>query len=248
MQNPITLEHNGMTLRGMEHIPDAPGPVPAVLIFHGYTGSKLGSHRQFLKLSRKLEALGVASFRFDFMGSGESDGDFEDMTVSGELSDANAILDFVKKDPRIDSSRVSLVGHSMGGLVASLLAGDRAEEIYKLILMAPAGTMYEMIKDMAAHMQAQGLTSFDDAGNVVGMQFAEDLKTIDVFGRAGHFGGEVLIVHGVKDESVPYQVANIYQEKAYEGRAKIRFIEEADHSFNKHEWEQEVITTICNFV
>jgi uncharacterized protein len=247
MQNAITLGHNGMTLRGMEHIPETTEKVPALIIFHGYTGSKLGAHRMFLKMSRALENFGIASFRFDFLGSGESDGDFEDMTVSGELADANAMLDFVKNDPRIDEDRVMVLGHSMGGLVASLLAGDRPEDVYKLILMAPAGTMYEMVKEMAAQVQAAGLTRFDDAGNVVGMQFSEDLKTIDVFNRAEQYKGDVLIIHGIKDETVPYQVANLYQEKSYKGRAAIHFIEEADHSFNKYEWEQEVIETVCGF-
>jgi uncharacterized protein len=248
MQKAITLVHNGMTLRGMEHIPEASGPVPAVILFHGFTGMKLEPHRMFLKISRALESIGVASFRFDFLGSGESDGDFEDMTVSGELADANAILDFVKNDPRIDEERVTVLGLSMGGLVASLLGGDRPADIHKLILMAPAGTMYENVKLMAAQVQAAGLKHFDNGGNLVGMQFAEDLKTIDVFNRAKHYTGDVLIIHGTKDETVPYHVANLYQEKSYEGLAALHFIEGADHTFNKYEWEKDLIETICGFV
>src|ERR1700730_7492286 len=134
MQRAIELVYNGMTLRGMEHIPHASSneKLPAVILFHGFTGNKLEPHRLFLKISRALEQLGFACFRFDFLGSGESDGNFEDMTVSKEISEGNAILDWVRSDPRIDKDKISLLGLSMGGLVASVIAGDRPEAIHKL--------------------------------------------------------------------------------------------------------------------
>jgi len=138
-----------MTLRGMEHIPEKSldEKVPAVILFHGFTGTKLEPHRLFLKISRALEKQGIASFRFDFLGSGESDGDFEEMTVSKEIEEAHAIVDFVKRDGRIDPSRIYLLGLSMGGLVASVVAGERPNDVAKLILMAPAGNMYELITE-----------------------------------------------------------------------------------------------------
>jgi uncharacterized protein len=250
MQKAITLNHQGKTLRGMEHIPDfAKGSVPVVILFHGFTGTKLEPHRLFLKISRALEQEGIASFRFDFLGSGESDGNFEEMTASTEIAEANTILNFVKKDSRIDSSQVTLLGLSMGGLVASVLAGDRPEDIHKLILLAPAGNMYEIIKDAAeAYLAHPGLKVVDYYGNLVGREFAEDLRTLDVFERARHYEGEVLLVHGTKDPTVPCEVSSMYQEQSYEGRAKIHFIAEADHTFNRYEWETELISEICSFI
>jgi uncharacterized protein len=250
MQKAITLVHQGMTLRGMEHIPvHAKEPVPAVILFHGFTGTKLEPHRLFLKISRALEEKGVASFRFDFLGSGESDGNFEEMTASKEIAEANTILNFVKKDPRIDPNQVSLLGLSMGGLVASVLAGDRPDDIRRLALLAPAGNMYEIIKDTAeACLANPGLKVVDYNGNLVGREFAEDLKTLDVFERARHYEGEVLLIHGTKDPTVHYEVSSQYQDRSYGDRAKIHFIAEADHTFNRYEWETEVISTICSFI
>src|ERR1700737_4360766 len=87
MQRAIELVYNGMTLRGMEHIPHASSneKLPAVILFHGFTGNKLEPHRLFLKISRALEQLGFACFRFDFLGSGESDGNFEVFPVPKKL-------------------------------------------------------------------------------------------------------------------------------------------------------------------
>ncbi|KLU63127.1 hypothetical protein CEB3_c04770 [Peptococcaceae bacterium CEB3] len=60
----------------MEHFPTdmSDEEIPAVILFHGFTGTKLEPHRLLLKISHALEKLGFASFRFDFLGSGESDG------------------------------------------------------------------------------------------------------------------------------------------------------------------------------
>jgi pimeloyl-ACP methyl ester carboxylesterase len=142
VQKAIELVYRGQTLRGMEHVPEVSGDkVPAVVLYHGFTGNKLEPHRMFLKISRALEESGVAAFRYDFLGSGESDGNFEEMTVSKEVAEAHAILDSVKQDPRIDPERVMLLGMSMGGLVASLVAGDRPADVAKLMLLCPAGDM-----------------------------------------------------------------------------------------------------------
>ena len=135
MQKAVEIESRNLTLRGMLHIPDnAPGKVPVVCIFHGFTGTKVEPHFIFVKLSRRLEKTGIASLRFDFGGSGESDGDFEDMTILTELDDAKAILDYAKSLPFADAERIGVVGLSMGGTVASLLAGDRKEEVAALCL------------------------------------------------------------------------------------------------------------------
>ncbi|HET7581025.1 MAG TPA: alpha/beta fold hydrolase [Bacillales bacterium] len=245
MQKAVELEHNDMVLRGMEHIPDKGTSFPAVILFHGFTGNRLEPHRLFLKISRALASRGIASFRFDFAGSGESDGDFEDMTLSAEVSDAHAILDHVKQDPRIDSEKVSLLGLSMGGLVASLVAGDRPNDIDRLILMAPAG---DWMKKIADERQAEtGKEVYDHDGNLVGRGFAEDLKSLDTYPRAANFDGKVLLIHGSEDRSVPAEVSHQYQQQSYGTNAAVRIIEGADHTFNRHSWEQDVIRHVCSF-
>lgn len=251
MQKAITLTHSGMILRGMEHFSNnaSDETIPAVILFHGFTGTKLESHRLLLKISRKLERLGYACFRFDFLGSGESDGDFEDMTVSKEISEANSILDFVRNDPRIDESRVSVIGFSMGGLVASVLAGDRPDDIHKLLLMSPAGNMYDLIQHsmQTSNIDYEKATTYDHGGNLVGVEFVKDLKSIDVFERAKHFFKDVLLIHGIQDDVVPYEVSNRYQQECYGSKATIHFIDGANHTFDKFAWELEVIDTIESF-
>jgi pimeloyl-ACP methyl ester carboxylesterase len=252
MQRAITLQHRGMTLRGMEHVPEQAStqPVPAAILFHGFTGTKVEPHRLFVKLSRALEARGIAAFRYDFLGSGESDGNFEDMTVSGEVEEAHAILDSVRQDPRVNPDKVSLVGLSMGGLVASLVAGDRPADVHKLVLLAPAGTMLDLVLGMvqSAQVDVERTEVFDHGGNLVGRAFVEDLLKLSVYPRAANYTGPVLILHGSRDETVPLEASHRYVRESYGDRAQLHLIEGADHTFNKLEWEQEVIHRVCDFL
>lgn len=250
MQEAVSLLHNNQVMRGMAHIPLAgEKEAPAVILLHGFTGSKLEPHRFFLKISRRLEALGIASFRFDFLGSGESDGDFEDMTVLNELAEAETILDYVRSHPNIDNEKVIVLGFSMGGFVASLLAGDHPQKIEKLILLAPAGSMAAEAKVMVKNSTyIKEESAFDIGGNLIGKGFIEELSTIDVWERAKKFKREVLLIHGSNDQAVPIEDSKKYQEKCYQEHATLHIVTGADHTFNSYHWEKEVIENICNFV
>lgn len=252
MQRAITFDHNGLTLHGMEHIPasaSASNPVAAAILYHSFTASKVEAHRMYVKLSRALEALQIATFRYDFSGSGESDGNFEDMTLSGELAEADAMLTQVRQDDRIDPHRISLVGLSMGGLVASLLAGDRPSDVEKLALLAPAGNLGQIVQAVAAQVGVdEQMRVFDHAGNLIGRPFADELIDLDAFERAKPFTGPVLLIHGSDDQTVPYVVSERYRDVSYTGNATLHRMEGAGHTFDKHVWEQEVIDTVSAFL
>ena len=108
-----------------------------VILMHGFLGSKRGAPLLFL--SRILLAQGYSVLRFDFDGYGESDGAEQDNTVPGMIADAQAVWAYASALPFVD--RIILIGHSQGGVVASMLAG-RLEKAgtppAALILLAPA--------------------------------------------------------------------------------------------------------------
>src|SRR5437867_8314985 len=102
-------------LRGVIHRPErarARRGGPGVVFFHGFTGDRMESHWMFVKCSRALARAGIASLRFDFYGSGESDGEFPEITLRGEISDALAAVEFFRRQEGIDSRRIGLVGLS----------------------------------------------------------------------------------------------------------------------------------------
>ncbi len=107
MQKYVEIKRDDLTLRGMLHIPnDVSQKVPMVIILHGFCDDRNEINFVHNELSQRLCKLGIASVRFDMNGSGESDGKFEDMTISSEILDAKAILECV--DPWTLSIQIKL--------------------------------------------------------------------------------------------------------------------------------------------
>ena len=135
----------------MMHVPDQrPGKVPFVILFHGFCDDRNEINFVHTELSRRLCERGIASVRFDFAGSGDSDGRFEDMTVSSEVEDGLAILDYVKSLDFVDQSRIAIHGLSMGGCVASMVAVWKSGHIGVYIgggeVIEAMGTHYGVVK------------------------------------------------------------------------------------------------------
>ncbi|MGB9779720.1 alpha/beta hydrolase [Caldanaerobacter sp.] len=251
MQKAVEFTYDGKTLRGMLHLPDeAREKVPMVVMFHGFTGNKVESHFIFVKMSRALEKAGIGSVRFDFYGSGESDGDFSEMTFSGELEDARQILDFVKRQPTTDVERIGLLGLSMGGAIAGIIAKEKKEDIKALVLWAPAFNMPELIMAEGARQYGaimESLGYVDIGGLKLSRDFVEDIALYDIFKMSKGYDKKVLIVHGTKDEAVEFSVSDKILKEVYGDLAFRVAIEGADHTFKNLEWERKAIEESVKF-
>src|ERR1035441_774266 len=115
MEKQISFSVRGQKLYGMLHLPKGKGPAPALSMFHGFTGNRFEPHQLFVKTARRLAKDGIAVLRFDFRGSGESEGDFKDITVPGEIEDGRESLNFLSAQPEVDPNRLGILGLSMGG-------------------------------------------------------------------------------------------------------------------------------------
>lgn len=251
MQKAVEIvDQRGLTLRGMLHIPDGmAGKVPVVAIYHGFTGNKMEPHFIFVKLSRALEKKGIASVRFDFAGSGESDGDFIDMTVSGEISDAKCILDYARSLDFVDKERVGIVGLSLGGAIASSVAGTQRDKVKALVLWAPAGNALKHMKNDPERQKAMQEKGYVDLGGLLlGKGFVDDLDKVDIYADAALYDKEVLIVHGSADQAVPLRVSSDEYAAVYGDRMTLHVIDGADHTFNKKEWEEEAIGVTVDYL
>lgn len=119
-------------LRGMIHQPTGT-PVGVALILHGsFSSEKVGPARLYVKIARLLSEAGYVVGRFDCYGVGDSDGDFEDVSLASEFDDYEAILDRLAPDAR----EVCLFSHSGSAQLAISLAHNRPGRT-SLILLAP---------------------------------------------------------------------------------------------------------------
>ena len=259
MERYVEIARPAGLLRGMLHLPDRAAfrpPWPALALFHGFTGSRTEARFLFVSFSRLLARNGVASARFDFMGSGESDGEFQDMTLSGEIADAGAILDWLGRVGEVDRRRLLLLGLSAGGTVAGCLAGDRAAEVSGLLLWSPAGEISERIQERVEALRAAAASAAlsspardpaDYGGLRVGQGYVSDAAGLQVMRRSAAYGGPVLVAFGTSDTIIAPEVARGYGE-LYGPRASLVPIQGAGHVFESAAWREELYRRSLDFV
>ncbi|MER6492867.1 alpha/beta hydrolase [Streptomyces griseorubiginosus] len=229
------FHHTDKTLRSTVHIPDGPTGThwPTVVFVHGFTSNRI-ELPNFVAMSRLLADHGIASVRFDLSGHGESDGDFFDVTITGEIAETRAVLQTVRTFDFVDPERIGLVGMSMGGVVAGITAAEEPG-IAALCLWSPAavapfeiGRGYLKGRSLAAEIEEQGY--FDADGHRMSSALVEDITGLDVYGRSAAYRGPVHILHGGKDDIAPLEYARRYLDH-YDGNAELQVVEGADHAW-----------------
>jgi uncharacterized protein len=115
-------------LNGTLTLPDAGGPVPAVVIASGSGPlDRDSNHRRARfevarQLAHALAAGGLASLRYDKRGVGESPGDWRAAGLHDNVDDLGRALDALAARPEVDAGRILLAGHSEGAILAAALA------------------------------------------------------------------------------------------------------------------------------
>lgn len=181
---------------------------PTVIISHG-----LGSRTEMTERSKWPEAFNRAGFvvyAFDFCGGGMnslSDGDFMQMSVRTEQADLSAVMDFVESKAYVDKDHLFLLGQSQGGFVSAITAAARPEEVRAMILVYPALCLVDDLHAVVEDIDALEGDTFESAMGTLGTIYARDAWDIDVMKEIAGYTGDVLIIHGLNDRTVPYSYA-----------------------------------------
>src|SRR5215218_10279875 len=125
----VSIQAPGYVIPGTFTRPKAGGEharYPTVLMLHGTASQKDEVGNMYLRLAQKLAALGYASLRIDFAGSGDSTLPQTAFTYTEEVADTKTALTWLSSRPQIDAGRLGLLGFSQGGRVASTVAGTDA--------------------------------------------------------------------------------------------------------------------------
>jgi uncharacterized protein len=234
------------------------------VLLHGFTGQALEPHRFFIHIARALAVNGIAAFRFDYRGSGNSEGDFSEMTAGREVQDARAALRLLQSQVELDRERFGLLGLSMGGMVAALTAG--IESFKALCLLAPTKPqhMLGVVKQAKTEVEIDSLFDsefagfqfppairfnssrkvLDFGGNPVSSRFFKGLLEFDsVKSVASHMGSSI-VIHGSDDQTVPVAIG---QEYATALKTKLLEIVGGNHTFDDLEHQEQVIQAVLEF-
>lgn len=213
--------------------------VPMVIMMHGFGGNKGGNAQRpsmFDKIADKLEAQGIATIRFDFYGHGESEGEFWQHTVPIEIEDALKVYEYVR-DLRYVST-VSVLGHSQGGVVASMVAGKLGAEIKSAVLMAPAAVLRDDAirgSTMGAqydplNLEGEYIEMFGGRSKL-GAEYIRTAFTLPIYETAANYKGALCVIHGTGDRTVPYTYGIRYADQS--PNAELYILHGEDHGFMK---------------
>lgn len=236
MDEPLTFKDDkGHRISAVLSRPSQPGPA-AVVLCHGFLSSKNSTTNK--ALTRMLNGAGIATFRFDFFGQGESDGPFEDVTVSLAVGQAHAAVALIRAQ---GYERIGLVGSSFGGLVAILTTAQR-QDIACLALKCPVVDFAEELRLEFGPDELARWQSTDTIPNLMGgtervrLKYGlyEDCQRQIAYEPAAQIVAPTLIVQGACDELVPlHQSQRLLS--ALRGPKRLDLLPEADHQFTRGE-------------
>ena len=224
LQYPAEVEHNVK--------------FPLVILCHGFMGNCQSPLEE--TLSEDIVSNGMAALRFDFNGHGKSEGLFQEMTVPNEIEDLEKVIDWARKQPWVES--ISLVGHSQGGVVVSMVAGELGDSIIKSeVLMAPAAVLRDDAlrgNTMGAIYNPWNLETeyvelpFSPQGKniLLGKEYIETAMSLPIYETARNYTGPTLILHGTHDNVVPYTYGLRYNEEIK--GSELKLIDGEGHGFN----------------
>jgi len=243
---PVTFENaRGEHLAGVVHRPGGWSPGgPAAVVCHGMLSSK--DSRKHTEVARRLASGGLLALRFDFAGRGESEGSFEDMTVTGEVEDLAAAASWVRDG---GAGPVSLVGSSLGGAVAVVYTG-LAGGIACLATLASVSRPGEVLRallepDQIDRWRETGVLELEDGR--LGWGYMRDAERCDPIAAARRIAVPALFVHGTGDDVVP-PASSRDLDAATAGPSRVVLIEGADHAFEEEEHRRRAVDLVVDWL
>lgn len=154
---PATIQLPAKSARGEE--------LPLVVLCHGFTGNRQGDGH-FAPLAEDLAAHGIATVRLDFAGCGDSTEPYANYTLANMAADVDSVIGYMQAT--YGTGKTALVGHSMGGRLASLYPQLGQYPVTVLALWSPANGAglqgleflsidnFAAVEELAARADAEG--------------------------------------------------------------------------------------------
>jgi alpha/beta superfamily hydrolase len=199
-------------------------------------------------MANAIEAAGLIAVRFDFTGSGESDGEFAaDTTIKNWQEDLRNVVGWLRSVPEFEGLPIYLLGHSLGGLI--VLSHDDSG-IAGRVVLAPVSQPVENFQNIILgpelweqSLHGQTVANFLGKGFSLSPNFVNDLaeNRYDPLPLLRSQRSPLFIVHGNKDIVVPPAGSEIVYDQ-YRGEKEIVRME-ADHVFTGQHDELTTLVT-----
>lgn len=212
------------------------GNTPGVIFCGGFMSDMTGS--KATALEQHCRDRGQSFVRFDYLGHGESSGDFAAKgCISRWADDAAAVLTKLTEGPQI------VVGSSMGGWVSLKLAISHPDRVRGLVGIAPAPDfttwMWEKLgpdlqKELTENGQIRVHSEYDPEGYVISKLLIDDgTPNFVLTGEPILLDIPVRLLHGMADPDVPWQHSLKIAEHLASEDVRISFSKSGDHRLSE---------------
>jgi pimeloyl-ACP methyl ester carboxylesterase len=207
------------------------GRSPTLLFLPGYASDMEGA--KALALDAFAEKRGLSMLRFDYSGTGSSEGRFEEGTLGGWLDEALFMLDYLTQGP------VILAGSSMGGWIALHVALHRPERIGGLIgiAAAPDFTDWGYSEDQKVVIRESGRLElpnpYGPEPHLITRGFWQSGEALRLLNAPIAIDCPVRLIHGDADAEVPLPIALRLLEKLRSADVQLTVIKGGEHRLSK---------------
>ena len=129
--------HYGATIT----IPEGKGPFPAAVLITGSGAQnrdeEIMGHKLFAVIADQLTRKGFIILRVDDRGIGKSTGKFGEATSADFAKDVTTSINYLLSRPEVNPKKLGLIGHSEGGMIAPMVAADRKDIDFIILLAGP---------------------------------------------------------------------------------------------------------------
>lgn len=236
-REPLMITNNEQQIFAVLHRPLGIDFAPVVVVHHGFASSKHGSNRCYVTLAEHLAKNGIATIRFDFRGSGDSEGALTELSFNDLVSDSVAVLQSIESIEGIDSKRIGLFGASLGGAIAVFGAARFVQanaQINALALWAPVASGELWYRDfLVRHPEYVHVNPSQVLSSYRGIQlsdaFREEFKQMYAYKTAGELTDvPLLVMQGEKDETVSINHLEAFRQSCASSDSPMRFVKYPD--------------------
>ncbi|MCA9801617.1 MAG: alpha/beta fold hydrolase [Cyanobacteria bacterium HKST-UBA02] len=227
----VSIDIAGETIAASLHQPEKNAGVAPVLLLHGLGGSRHEHNGIFIRTAARMAAAGITVMRMDFRGAGESTGTTINMKPSSLVADTLAGIAFLKES--CQAERVTVLGLSLGGLVASLAALE-SEDLDSLVLWEAPFDLIETFTRLLGPFSIEKVRArgYLQAGLLqVSHDFVEGFRRLDSRELMKAVTIPVLVVQGTDDKIVRFEDAERWRKALIGSRCEVVYVKDADHAF-----------------
>lgn len=261
LEKEVSFYKDGQLIKGILTEPaEMNATCPAVLILNGFAEQKNGmdvsgtEEAMYEMTARIFAENGIASLRIDFIGSGESEGKWEDTTFSSQIDDAIEAINFFQSIHRINPDRIGVLGLSQGGLVAACTA-SRDDRVKTAVLWSPVAVPAYTYSSILGTDVVTGSLSLEGdemleatlpwgPTTFLKKPFYQELFLIDPVAEIAKYNGPLMVVVGLRDTTVfPQPQMGMLFTKYHDGLEKLVILD-SNHMLDVNEDSQDLEVAI----